>query len=111
MVLSQVLETVINYPISANSPSDAKRIARVRDRAESLAEQQSELATLRPEPGGAKFMNCWFLSLGMLLVILDGVTSNETFEKSLFNTRHVVMGSMDMYHQHAEMLKLRSQRE
>jgi hypothetical protein len=73
-----------------------------------LLKQHNELAKLRPEPKGPAFMNCWFLSLNQLLAILEGVSSNDSSQESLFTTRHIVMGSLDFYFEHAQALALKA---
>jgi hypothetical protein len=110
-VLSQILETARAYQIATDSPRYAEQVAKVQKKGQSLADQYNDLAKLRPEPRGAVFMNCWFLSLGHLLVMLEGVTSNNSFQKSLFNTRHIIMGSLDLYYEHAQALALRAHQE
>ena len=107
-VLSQILETTTAYRIGTYSVKDEAQIARVQKMGDTLAGQYKELATLRAEPKGAAFMNCSFMSLGQLLVVLQGVTSNDAFQKSLFNTRFITMGSLDFYYEHAQVLAMRA---
>ena len=107
-VLSQVLETVMTCRMGTADPAYAAKIGRVQKNGEDLLKQHNELAKLRPEPKGPAFMNCWFLSLNQLLVILEGVSSNDSFQKSLFTTRHIVMGSLDFYFEHAQALALKA---
>lgn len=108
MVLSQVLDTVMTCRMGTPIPAYAAKIGLVQKNGEALLKQYNELAKLRPEPKAPAFMNCWFLSLNQLLVILDGVSSNDSFQKSLFTTRHIVMGSLDFYFEHAQALALKS---
>ena len=60
---------------------------------------------------GPPFFNCWFLSLGHLLVLLDDVepaNANESFKKALFSTRHVTTGCLDFASQYFQAKELRA---
>lgn len=107
-VISQILETLMTFRLGAIDPKNADRIGRVQKKGDVLLKQYDDLTKLRPQPRGPAFMNYWFLSLGQLLVILEGVSSNDSFQKSLFTTRHAVMGSLDFYFEHAQILALKA---
>lgn len=106
-VVSQIMQSLQNTQISAKDPSYATQLAKVQKKGEALANLEKELSTYRPPDKGRPFMNCWFLSLGHLLMLLDGVTSNVSFQQSLFATRHMMTGSLDLYtdHRHVQMLR------
>ena len=56
---------------------------------------------------GDVFHNCWFLSIGHLLVMLDHVSSPESLWRALLQTRSMTFGSLDFYFEYSEMRKLR----
>jgi hypothetical protein len=98
IVMAQILETVINFSVSANRTEDETKILEVQKRAKKLREQIVELNKYRTQY--PPFFNSWFLSLGHLYIVLDDVLGNESFKDSLFSTRHVTTGSLDFYYEH-----------
>ena len=94
--------------LSAIDVKNAQRISEVQSKGEKLLKQYEELAKLQPDEEWTAFMNCWFLSFGQFLTILQGVSSNDTFQGSLFTTRHITMGSLDFYFEHAQALALKA---
>ena len=106
-VVSQILETVQNARISAKIPGYERQLAKVQKKGEALANLERKLSAYYPLAKGKPFMNCWFLSLGQLLMLLDGVTSNDSFQQSLFTTRHRMTDSFDFYLDHRHMQALR----
>ena len=107
-VISQVLKTMTTSTLSAIDVKNAQRISEVQSKGEKLLKQYEELAKLQPDEEWTAFMNCWFLSFGQFLTILQGVSSNDTFQGSLFTTRHITMGSLDFYFEHAQALALKA---
>ncbi|AFY97158.1 hypothetical protein Cha6605_6335 (plasmid) [Chamaesiphon minutus PCC 6605] len=95
-VIEQILRTVMTSRLSATDRKNAVRVNKVRKKGEELLRQYEEMASLKPA-AKASFMNYWFLSLGHLLTILQGVSTNDSFQSSLFKTRHITTGSMDFY--------------
>ena len=43
------------------------------------------------------FFNCWFLSVPQLLVVLQYCNGNEDFQKVMYSTRHITMGTHNFY--------------
>jgi len=110
-VISQVLKTMTTSKLSAVDASNAHSINKVQKKGQELLDQYNELAKIQSDTKGVTFMNCWFLSLGHFLTILQGVSSNDSFQSSLFTTRHVMMGSLDFYFEHAQGLALKASRK
>lgn len=106
-VISQILSTVMTSKLSATDDKNVKRVNKVQKKGEELRQQYEELASLRPA-AKAPFINYWFLSLGHLLTILQGVSTNESFQSSLFMTRHIIMGSLDFYFEHGQVLAFKA---
>lgn len=65
-----------------------------------LTELRTQVEVLNPTQGqvAQPFFHCWFLSVPQFLVLLDGVQDADSFQKELWLTRHVVMGTRDFYH-------------
>jgi hypothetical protein len=110
-VISQVLKTMTTSKLSAVDASNAHSINKVQTKGQELLDQYNELAKIQSDAKGVTFMNCWFLSLGQFLTILQGVSSNDSFQSSLFTTRHIMMGSLDFYFEHAQGLALKAGRK
>ena len=70
---------------------------------EQVATLHSELKTPVPV-----FMNCWFLSIPQLLVLLDGVQDPDGFWNSLKMIRNISFGSSDLYYERTLMLRAKA---
>lgn len=46
------------------------------------------------------FINCWFLSIPQLLLILDGVDTPTSFSQAMVVNRHLVMNTQDFYYEY-----------
>jgi Holliday junction resolvase-like predicted endonuclease len=106
-LLSQIMLTVTGFNFDSANSVHANKIHAIQLLCEELRQQYEKLAQLRNRRDASLFMNCWFLSLGHLRQILDGVSSNDEFRRSLFVTRHVVMSTLDLYFEHEEMLRIK----
>lgn len=45
------------------------------------------------------FFECWFISMPMLLIMLDGVNDPVGFQKSILACRHITTGTNDLYYE------------
>ncbi len=108
-IVSQIMQTVQHAQISAKSPEYAKQLAKVQNRIKALAQLENQLSLHRPRAAGPPFMNCWFINLGHLAMLLDGVTSNRAFKDSLLATRHLMTGSLDLSLDHRYKQSLSNQ--
>ncbi len=106
-VISQILTTVMTSRLIATDAKNANQVNKVQKKGEELLRQNKELASLQPA-ARTTFINYWFLSLGHLLTILQGVSTNDSFQSSLFTTRHITMGSLDFYFEHWQALALKA---
>jgi hypothetical protein len=106
-VLSNVFEILAGARINASDPAAEKALKQLETRGQELAVLHNKLHALRPTDG-TPFFNCWFLSLGHLLVMLDHVSSNEEFGKELRQTRHMSTGSLDFYFEYAQARAIRA---
>jgi hypothetical protein len=106
-VLSNVFEILAGARIKASDPAAEKALKQLETRGQELAVLHNKLHALRPMVG-TPFFNCWFLSLGHLLVMLDHVSSNEEFGKELRQTRHMSTGSLDFYFEYAQARAIRA---
>lgn len=106
-LLFQVMQTVTEFDFGSTDQSHHKKVCAVQNICQELKDQYVRLTQIHDAKHALFFMNCWFLSIGHLRQILDGVTSNEEFKKSLFVTRHVTMTTLDFYFEHAECLRMK----
>jgi hypothetical protein len=74
-----------------------------------LLRVHADLAAARLENPRDWFFNCWFLSVGHLMVMLDNVASADEFKRELFMTRSVTTGSLDFYFEYSQGRALRGQ--
>jgi hypothetical protein len=106
-VLSNLFRVVAGASIRANDPTAQAALVKLERRGAELARLHNELHALRPM-NGDPFFNCWFLSLGHLLVMLDHVSSHESLWDALGQTRHMTTGSLDFYFEYAQARAIRS---
>jgi Holliday junction resolvase-like predicted endonuclease len=104
--LKHFLESTLN---SAFSPKDPKFGKKFNDINASLKEIRDQLAIKNPGQTliDQPFFNCWFISMPQLLLLLDGVTDALSFHQALWNCRHIVTGTSDLYYEIFYMKKLR----
>lgn len=53
------------------------------------------------------FINCWFLSIPQLLMILKGVDSPKSFAQAMLVNKHLVMNTQDFYFEYFKAKSLR----
>ena len=96
ILLKQFLEATMNARFTPVTASLNKRFEEV-DKA--LGDIRAQVAALHPglTEVNQPFFNCWFLSVPQLLVLLDGVTDGAGFKAALWQCRHFVTGSSDVY--------------
>jgi hypothetical protein len=107
-VITQILETLVRSRLGAKDPKFADKIVAVQRRADALRDQERELAGYRASDQGRPFLNCWFLNLDQFRTIVQEADSNDSFQRSLFMTRHIVTGSLDLYRDQGYMKGLHS---
>lgn len=95
-LLMQFLEAAI---VATFTPIDTKLNKKFAELNEALAEVHKQVVTLYPNQDEIRqpFFNCWFLSMPLLLTLLDGVTDAAGFKIALWSCRHMVTGSSDIY--------------
>jgi hypothetical protein len=110
ILLGQFLEA--NLEIEKYSTADAavqKKFDELNVKLKDLRNQVRELEVINRDPNAKQhpFIQCWFLSIPQLLILLDSVENNEDFKKALWSTRHITTGSFDFYSEFAQMKKFR----
>jgi hypothetical protein len=80
---------------------DKSNLSEVHKKLDKLLEQHEKIIALGKNQNGFPFIDCWFLSLPQLLIILDDVNSNESFKNALWRTRHFSTKSLNFYFDYA----------
>lgn len=108
IVLTQFLETNMNVTFTPSDPRLSDDFNKIND---TLKEIRDQLVALYPGATEVEqpFFHCWFLSVPQILILLDGVTDGAAFKKALWECRHIVTGSSDLYFDLAYMKKLHRQ--
>jgi hypothetical protein len=96
--LFHLMNTMVTATISTSDPARQGAIEKIKMTATKLAASQKRLHELRPI-NGMQFYNCWSLSLGQLLVMLDDVTSNQSFADVLHWCEGISLGTLDPYYE------------
>lgn len=96
-VLSQLLGIISTLSFGAVDPARESELKSLNKSAASLREQIQKLVSNDSRLEGQPFFNCWFLSVPQMLVLLDNVSSAETFKSELWRCRHMTTGSLDWY--------------
>lgn len=105
-VLSTLFQNIVDTTIRSTDPEAERKLKALERRGQQLGALNRELQQYRPmEPN--PFFNCWFMSLGQLLVVLDHVMSPSHLWTELQRTRSVSFGSLDFYFEYSEMRRLR----
>lgn len=110
-LLQQFLRAQLSVEYSATDPSLDMKFSRINKQLDELRAQTSELQALIGAEDAVRFFNCWFLSLPQFLVLLDDVKSPADLKNALQNTRHISMGTLDFYFEHARMKQMRTATE
>lgn len=100
VVLRHFLTSIVSADFEANTKSGNRRLRDFKKYAKETREQYNELSIISEENNRKPFFNCWFISVAQLLVILKGVNSNKSFRDSLFASRHLTTGTLDLYYEH-----------
>lgn len=106
-LIHQFLSAQLPADYSVSDPHLKSKFLKINKQLEELRAQTTQLKSLIGDDA-VRFFNCWFLSIPQFLVLLDGVSSPEDLKAALWNTRHVSMGTMDFYFEHAHMRKNRA---
>ncbi len=96
-VINDLLRIASLYTFASDHTECSDRINEINRKARKLNKQFEELKQLNTASGNNFFINCWFLSVPQLLIVLDDVKSNETFQQALFKTRHLSYKTLDFY--------------
>lgn len=105
-VLSNVLRIIAGANVRSDDPQAHEALSKLERKGRQLVDVHNKLAGYR-QTGANPFFNCWFLSVGHLMVMLDHVSSNDSLWQQLRQTRSATMGSLDFYFEYAEMRKIR----
>jgi hypothetical protein len=105
-ILTQLFETLLNTHLNANDPAMQPKLEELNELIVAIRKQTVRLAELVPEAKEHPFFNCWFLSVGQLLVLLDEVSSAETFKTELWRCRHLSTSSLDWYSEFDAALRI-----
>ncbi|SET89699.1 hypothetical protein [Stigmatella erecta] len=108
--IQQYLHILLGNQFTSEDPAVREKLKGFRESSQKLREQYEALASLGASQGHNPFMNCWFMSIPQLFVLLDGVQTPDEFKKALWTTRHATTRSLDFYFEHAHMLALRRER-
>jgi hypothetical protein len=87
-------------------PTLEKKFAELNSSLDILVQQIEQFKALT-EDAIRPFFHCWFLSVPQLMILLDTVTSPESFRDALWMTRHIDTGTSDFYATYAYMRRLR----
>jgi Holliday junction resolvase-like predicted endonuclease len=106
-VISHVLRLLAGAALRSTDGQHASEIADLTKTCNKLRRVHTELEQHRIVNPHDWFFNCWFLSLGHLLTMLDNVSSADDLKRELFLARHMTMGSLDFYFEYAKGKALR----
>ena len=96
--------------VAPKDPSLKDAFERLNEALRLFRNQQAVVTRFDERRAKNPFFNRWFLSLGHLLVLLDGVTSNASFRDMLWTTRHLSTKSLDFYFELSAARSIRGQR-
>lgn len=99
----QVLTTLVANTINPKPSLDAEILAgyqRLQRKATEWTRQYEILAKEDAEFADNPFFTSRFLSVGHLLLLLDGISGNDAFAQSLEKTKHLSFSSSNFYYEH-----------
>lgn len=95
LFLKHFMEGILNVEFSSPDEQLRKDFAEINALLRQLRQQT---AYLNDPPEPQPFFHCWFLSVPQILIMLDGVEGAEAFKKALWQPRHIITGTNDVYH-------------
>lgn len=104
-VLSSIFDNIVDTTIRSSNPEAQLQLKALERRGQQLGDLNRQLLQYR-DMGPNPFYNCWFLSLGQLLVLLDHVQSPADLWTELQRTRGMSFGSLDFYFELSEMRRV-----
>ena len=109
MFTSQVLKNLINGSIQSDDKNSQGKVKDINKYLAILREQYKEKEFEKyVKENYINFINCRFMSVPQLMVVLDNTSDNESFEKEIFITRHMSTSIKDWYRDYYEAKNLLS---
>jgi hypothetical protein len=95
--LEKFLSLGLGYELNITEPGYSERLKRFQKRQRKLRDQYTRLSAHDQRYQQAPFYNCWFLSVQVILLLLDGCNCGADFKSRLWSVRHVTGGTLDFY--------------
>lgn len=105
ILIMQLLTVLCQISLNANDSSRQNELKNLSDYSKKLIANTTELQKISESWKEAPFFNTWFLNLSQLLILLEGVQSNEDFKNNLWKTRHITFNTMDFCFEYEYMKK------
>jgi hypothetical protein len=103
-LLSQIFEGLAGRRLSSDDPDTDLELQKLNRAIAKLEAQMTELLRLGKEQR-LLFMNCWFLSVPQLLMILDNLQRPEDLARHVGKLRHLSYRTLDFYRDYAFALR------
>lgn len=107
-MLKQFLEATLNVNFGSSNLAYDKKLKKINVVLEEMREQLNAAHAGKTEIR-QPFFNCWFMSIPQLLILLDEVSDPATFKRALWNYRHMVTGTSDLYFEIFNMRRVRDE--
>lgn len=96
LLLDQIFTALIGRRVGTDHPKEGKKLEKLN---EAIAALEGEVARLQAlgKDSHALFINCWFISVPQLAMLLDGVNGPAEFDQRLTRFRHMSLRTLDFY--------------
>jgi hypothetical protein len=95
-LLSQIFGALPGHRLTTDHPKEGNKLEKLNSAIDALEREITALRQLGKN-NGALFINCWFLSVPQLLLLLDGVTDGDDFAARIGKLRHLTYRTLDFY--------------
>lgn len=106
IVLKHFLEATMNAEFHPHDKQFNKKFDKINASLEELREQ-IRLKNPDQKIVDQPFFNCWFISVPLFLIMLDGVRDPASFRDSVLACRHITTGTADLYYEISYIRQLR----
>lgn len=95
-LLSQIFTALAGHRLSTDQPVTSQKLVGLNNAIHALEQEMAALQQLGKD-GGALFMNCWFLSVPQLMMLVEGVQGPTDFTDRIGKLRHLTYRTLDFY--------------
>jgi Holliday junction resolvase-like predicted endonuclease len=96
VLLDQLFRALIGHRVTTAHPREATKIEELNNAIGEL-EKEFQASIELGKAKHAPFINCWFLSVPQLTMLLDGIDTSDQFDKRIRSLRHISYRTLDFY--------------